>query len=81
MRPLFVFGGRFLIGGECHDPAGFRVDLPDGWQSKQQESVHFMLNSPDPGRYVLVQSVFNRSGSPFPGLHGLEISSARRSLS
>ncbi len=81
-------------GNEYHDPAGFRANLPEGWQAVQSKAGHFVLVSPDPQKYVFVQPVMNRTadcsatlrqalsggGSQFAGVQGLEISSPGRGV-
>ena len=97
MRALLLtllFAAVGVFAREYHDPAGFRVDLPQGWQAVQSKAGHFIMVSPDPQHYVFVQPVLNRttdcaatlrqalsgSGSQFAGVQGLDVSPAGRGL-
>ncbi len=59
--PFLLLLPVLLMAREYHNPAGFRADLPEGWQAVQSKAGHFVLVSPDPQRYVFVQPVLNRT--------------------
>jgi hypothetical protein len=44
------------------DPAGFRVDLPDGWRTTFSKTGHIVIASPNPQEYVYIRPIPNRTG-------------------
>ena len=46
-----------------HDPAGFRADLPPGWQATRSGVGHIVMASPNPQLYAFVRPVLNRTGA------------------
>ena len=98
MRTLTIsFFFLFLVGlaARTHlDPAGFRVDLPDGWQTTTTAAGHVVFVSPNPLEYAFVQPQFDRRvdcagllqqtlkspGSKFSGVEQLDIQPAGRGL-
>lgn len=58
MRTIYLLLLPVLLAGrEYHDPAGFRVNLPEGWRAMQSKAGHFVLASADAQRYVFLQPV------------------------
>ena len=46
---------------EYRDPAGFRVDLPKGWQVAKSDGGHIVIASPNPQKYVFLQMLPRRT--------------------
>lgn len=74
---------------EYRDPsAGFRVDLPAGWQAVSSGKGHIVMASPNPQMYAFVQPVLNRTsdcvatlrqtlgGGGFANVTGLDVVNA-----
>lgn len=83
----------FLLGGAAwgrliHDPAGFRVDLPDGWRAASTGAGKILVTSPDNRASVFLRPVLGRtadcagtleqtlraSGAEFPQVADLRVS-------
>jgi hypothetical protein len=72
-----------LMAAVVHDPTGFRVDLPPGWQATKSGAGHIVMAGPNPQTYAFVRPVLNRNGAcdatlrqNISGATGLEIAPA-----
>lgn len=62
MRPSAAFWLAAALAAAVHqDPAGFRIDLPPGWQTAVSGQGHVVAASPNPLEYVFVQPQLNRT--------------------
>jgi hypothetical protein len=55
------FATTQLFAAEYRDPAGFRVDLPKGWQVAKSDGGHIVIASANPLEYVFLQMIARRT--------------------